>query len=134
MILWSHWSGASLLLKDSPLMNLCCWQIWKTYFEASYRIKLVLNLQLSMFYNSLNFCYKKFLIWWFKIDLSNFCVIQFHKSRIFKCLRSTGLTMCVVVYEICSSSERGTHNSRWIWIYGSWNVFHYNHHDKLLNL
>ena len=73
MLLWSHWFSASLLLKDSPLVELCCWKIWKTYFESLYRKKLVLKV--SMFDNFLNFCYKKFLIWCFNIDLSNFCVI-----------------------------------------------------------
>ena len=89
MLLWSHWFSASLLLKDSPLVELCCWKIWKTYFESLYRKKLVLKV--SMFDNFLNFCYKKFLIWCFNIDLPNFCAIQFHKRRIFKVLPMTGL-------------------------------------------
>ena len=96
MLLWSHWFSASLLLKDSPLVELCCWKIWKTYFESLYRKKLVLKV--SMFDNFLNFCCKKILIWCFNIDLSNFCVIQFYKSRIFKVLPMTGLIKMVFVY------------------------------------
>ena len=66
-----------------------------------------------MFDNSLNFCYKKFLIWCFKIDLSNFCVIQFHKSRIFKGLQSTGLRF--IVRGICWVGELKDWTKRHLW-------------------
>ena len=96
MLLWSHWFSASLLLKDSPLIELCCWKIWKTYFESLYRKKLVLKV--SILDNFLNFCCKKFLIWCFNIDLSNFCAIQCHKRRIFKALPMTGLAILHILF------------------------------------